>query len=454
MMTFDRVLPELLATCEADPAFKDLALPLYVRRACAVRDPRGQVRLILEVRQGLSAADLGALKTRLEADLKKSLEIFFVPPVLTTQDKDAAGPISVELLKNAVKWDDAAYEDPVLGGKIYPAPDRWLLLERRVTKQGWLDSKEAVEPWPLSDRQPVVTFYSFKGGVGRTTALASCALQLAEQGKRVAVVDLDLEAPGLSPLFGVDTPRGILDSIVDHMATGSIDLDGLYASPQILGSAVADRIDVFPAGNLDHFFLEKLARLDFSTVGPWGDEKTIPVHRALHALLHAIRDNLRPDYIFLDARAGLHDLAGLSLHGLAHVDVLVTRASEQAYRGLDLTVRALGRRTPEDKLRCITVHGFAPPELESAEAKAEIAEVRDRAYKSFCEHVYDEVPSEEDETAAHFPWPLRRNPHLERFTTIASVQNDLRTEQHTKLLSRIVELCTPEDSVPDEEDQS
>ncbi|MCG8528383.1 MAG: AAA family ATPase, partial [Opitutales bacterium] len=43
-----------------------------------------------------------------------------------------------------------------------------------------------------------ITFYSYKGGVGRTMSLANVAWRLAQKGKRVGLVDLDLEAPGLS----------------------------------------------------------------------------------------------------------------------------------------------------------------------------------------------------------------------------------------------------------------
>ena len=47
-----------------------------------------------------------------------------------------------------------------------------------------------------------ITFYSYKGGVGRSLALANCAKFLAYHGKKVVVMDLDLEAPGLHHKFG------------------------------------------------------------------------------------------------------------------------------------------------------------------------------------------------------------------------------------------------------------
>lgn len=52
----------------------------------------------------------------------------------------------------------------------------------------------------------ILTFYSFKGGVGRTMALANLAYYAAHSGKRVLIMDWDLEAPGLAYYF-----RGLLD---------------------------------------------------------------------------------------------------------------------------------------------------------------------------------------------------------------------------------------------------
>src|ERR1044072_5884513 len=47
----------------------------------------------------------------------------------------------------------------------------------------------------------IVTFYSYKGGTGRSMALANFAWILAASGKRVLAIDWDLEAPGLHRYF-------------------------------------------------------------------------------------------------------------------------------------------------------------------------------------------------------------------------------------------------------------
>ena len=71
-----------------------------------------------------------------------------------------------------------------------------LLLDRQVTGQDWL------RPVDDTDRQHPhrLIFFGLKGGVGRSTALCMVAWGLARKGRRVLLVDFDLESPGLSGL--------------------------------------------------------------------------------------------------------------------------------------------------------------------------------------------------------------------------------------------------------------
>ena len=70
----------------------------------------------------------------------------------------------------------------------------------------------------------IVTFYSYKGGTGRTMALANVAWILASNGKRVLVVDWDLESPGLHRFF-----HPFLDAARSAATPGVIDLISEYA---------------------------------------------------------------------------------------------------------------------------------------------------------------------------------------------------------------------------------
>jgi AAA domain len=64
----------------------------------------------------------------------------------------------------------------------------------------------------------IVTFYSYKGGTGRSMALANVAWLLASSGKRVLTIDWDLEAPGLHRYFEPFLPDKTLEQ-----STGVID---------------------------------------------------------------------------------------------------------------------------------------------------------------------------------------------------------------------------------------
>src|ERR1700690_1410343 len=63
----------------------------------------------------------------------------------------------------------------------------------------------------------IITFYSYKGGTGRTMALANVAWILAANGKRVLIADWDLESPGLHRYFQpfIDTDVSERPGIID-----------------------------------------------------------------------------------------------------------------------------------------------------------------------------------------------------------------------------------------------
>jgi MinD-like ATPase involved in chromosome partitioning or flagellar assembly len=260
-------------------------------------------------------------------------------------------------------------------------------------------------------------------------------------------IDLDLEAPGLGSLLAVETDRGVLDFVVDHLATGSVSLHGLHGPARALG-AEAERVTVLPAGRLDVSFLEKLGRLDFAGSDPWKTAQRSPVEQALEALLEAVRRELKPDYILIDSRAGLHDLAGLSLHRLAHVDVLVGRASGQGYDGLDLTIEALAARKGAARMSTVILHTMTPEDLTSVPGEAEVKAFRERSWRAFDRHVYQPgnmAISEDTADAHHIPIAVPFDSALVRFQTVEGVERAFFGPGYAKLLARIEALCAPED---------
>lgn len=92
-------------------------------------------------------------------------------------------------------------------------PAQVKIIERIFEGQSWLQS---VGSKGLKTPPYIISFYSFKGGVGRTTAAAMTALKLARQGLRVCMVDLDLEAPGLSYFAQEKIPAGVIDYLLER----------------------------------------------------------------------------------------------------------------------------------------------------------------------------------------------------------------------------------------------
>ena len=50
----------------------------------------------------------------------------------------------------------------------------------------------------------IISVHSFRGGTGKSNATANLATLLALQGKRVGVVDTDIQSPGIHVLFGMN----------------------------------------------------------------------------------------------------------------------------------------------------------------------------------------------------------------------------------------------------------
>jgi len=72
------------------------------------------------------------------------------------------------------------------------------VMEQRIVGQDWLQTPAPSVAPPAAPR---IVFASLKGGVGRSTALAVVAANLARCGRKVLVVDLDLEAPGIGTML-------------------------------------------------------------------------------------------------------------------------------------------------------------------------------------------------------------------------------------------------------------
>jgi MinD-like ATPase involved in chromosome partitioning or flagellar assembly len=195
----------------------------------------------------------------------------------------------------------------------------------------------------LPQRQPslprTVTFYSFKGGVGRTTALTHVAWILALRGRKVVAVDLDLEAPGLSTAFNLNPqPKS---GIVDYFYERSYLPEGVKPSiliTHIFGEVripnATGRLFVVPAGCLSLDYISKVDDLHATTVLD-GNENLWSVFK------REIYEQLKPDIILIDSRTGINQWGALSLIQAADEAIIFLFPNEQNKQGINLLLNSL-----------------------------------------------------------------------------------------------------------------
>ena len=184
-----------------------------------------------------------------------------------------------------------------------------------------------------------VTFYSFKGGVGRTTALTHVAWILAMRGRKVVAVDLDLEAPGLSTAFNLSPqPRyGIVDyfyerSYLPNGVAPSISITQIFGEVRIPNAT--GRVFVVPAGCLDLDYVSKVDDLRATTIIDSGENLWSVFSRE-------IQDQLKPDILLIDSRTGINQWGALSLLQAADEVIIFLFPNEQNRQGIELLLLSL-----------------------------------------------------------------------------------------------------------------
>jgi MinD-like ATPase involved in chromosome partitioning or flagellar assembly len=193
-----------------------------------------------------------------------------------------------------------------------------------------------------------ITFYSFKGGVGRTLSLVNIGVELARTGRKVLLVDSDLEAPGLdtfSELRAPDNQLGLVDCITDYRqnyTASDFAPDAsryLYEAP-ISRSESNDRIKgklwVMPAGRQDGHYAAKLAGIDWQEL--YSEQQGFLLFEDLKAQW---KEKLAPDYVLIDSRTGHTEVGGICTRQLADAVVLLFFPNRQNLEGLKQVVAAI-----------------------------------------------------------------------------------------------------------------
>lgn len=171
----------------------------------------------------------------------------------------------------------------------------------------------------------VISVHSFRGGTGKSNTTANVAAQLAAGGARVAIVDTDIQSPGIHVLFGMDDrPEPTLNDVVWGKAT-----------MRQAAHDVTDRIrrthPVADGGSL-HLIPSSIRPGDIARILRDGYDVA-----TLNDGLRELTRELSLDYLFIDTHPGMNEETLLSIT-ISDILLVILRPDRQDFQGTAVTV--------------------------------------------------------------------------------------------------------------------
>ncbi|MDR3343643.1 MAG: AAA family ATPase [Treponema sp.] len=390
MITFDEIIPEIkIVLQEQTENLKK------IDRLIINRDLNGIVRLVVDE------------KFEDNAEVKEAIRL--IGQRITAH----LGPRFAD--KNNIMYesslDDLIKDVPNFALKDFP---KVIIIDRLLAESDWTNVS-VVKPGTHR-----IVFYSIKGGVGRSTALSMVSWALAEEGRKVMVLDLDLESPGLSSSLLPEEKcpaYGIVDWLIEDLVENSETVFPYIVALSDLSHNGA--IQVVPAHGKDPGeYISKLGRVWMSKNKPLNSRELW--QNRLNRLLDELEKKWKPDVVLIDSRAGIDEVSSACLSSLGAESILLFAIdSTQTWSGYKLLFHHWLRnydsvRTIRERLQIV---GALIPELDQDEYIAGLCE---NAWNLFTDELYEPVPADEDEDAyfnfdksdkdaPHFPLSIQGN---------------------------------------------
>ena len=204
----------------------------------------------------------------------------------------------------------------------------------------------------------IISIHSFRGGTGKSNTTANVAMLLAAEGRRVAVVDTDIQSPGIHVLFGLD--QATLNRTLN---------DYLWGRCRIEEAAH----DVTPSLGVD---FEGRTFLVPSSIQPADIAQVMREGYDVGLLNEGFRhliEELELDALLLDTHPGLNEETLLSI-AMSNALAVIMRPDSQDYEGTSVTV-AVARKLGVPRM--VLVVNKTPAIFDAAEVEARVEKTYD-----------------------------------------------------------------------------
>ncbi|NJM17704.1 MAG: MinD/ParA family protein [Richelia sp. RM2_1_2] len=173
----------------------------------------------------------------------------------------------------------------------------------------------------------IISIHSFRGGTGKSNLIANLAVLIALQGKRVAIVDTDLQSPGIHALFNLDVNNlnghNNQKTLNDYLWNKFSIVDAAYDVSSYLEIPRKGKVFLIPA-SLNPEEITKILSEGYNVT-------------LLNSGFQQLIQELQLDYLFIDTHPGLNKETLLSL-AISHRILIILRADSQDFQGTAVTI--------------------------------------------------------------------------------------------------------------------
>src|ERR1041384_3626142 len=203
----------------------------------------------------------------------------------------------------------------------------------------------------------IISVHSYRGGTGKSNTTANIAALLAGDGRRVGVVDTDIQSPGIHILFGLDESE-MRHSLNDYLWGACHIKETAHDVTSRLGAQSAGQVFLIPS-SMKAGDIARVLREGYD-VGVLRD--------GFQELIKA----LRLDVLLIDTHPGLNEETLLSI-AISDTLLIVLRPDQQDYQGTSVTVE-IARKL--DVPRLLLIVNKVPSVFDMADVRARVQQIK------------------------------------------------------------------------------
>jgi MinD-like ATPase involved in chromosome partitioning or flagellar assembly len=221
----------------------------------------------------------------------------------------------------------------------------------------------------------IISVHSFRGGTGKSNTTANIATLLAAEGKRVGVIDTDIQSPGIHVLFGLEE-QDMRHSLNDYLWGKCEIKETAHDVTKNLGKGIKGQVLVIPQGQI-YLIPSSIKVGEIARVLREGYDVGL-----LNDGFHRLVEELKLDVLMIDTHPGLNEETLLSI-AISDALIIIMRPDQQDYQGTGVTVEVARKL---DVPRLLLVVNKTPTVFNMDEVKKRVEQTYDATVAAVLPH--------------------------------------------------------------------